>query len=97
MPPSFNSGLKPDMNKVQVDRDNQFRFQAPAKFFIHIGTVVAVFVTACPPLPASAANVVNLTIYGIMTDHLVYRMLRSPGTESCGYVSHYSSSFVYDN
>ena len=49
------------------DRDNQFCFQASAKFFIHIGTVVAAFVTACPPRERSY-------VAGIMTDYLVYRV-----------------------
>ena len=49
------------------DRDNQFCFQASAKFFIHIGTVVAAFVTACPFAERSY-------VAGIMTDYLVYRV-----------------------
>ena len=49
------------------DGDNQFRFQASTQFFINIGTVIAVFVTARPLTKRS-------NVAGIMTDHLINRV-----------------------
>ena len=49
------------------DRDDQLGFQPSAEFFIHVGTVVAVYITACPFRKCTY-------VAGIMADHLIYRV-----------------------
>ena len=65
------------LSLVQVkaqDSDNQLRLQASTQFFIHIGTDIAVCITACPFAERSY-------VPGIVTDHLVYRVII---TADCG-------------